>query len=319
MGQRLYYPDICKFLAIFFVTCAHSAQAISGQIWTQFLGGRSLDIAFEMPLFMLMSGWFINIDAIREGSFLHFFKKKFYRLIVPMLCWYGIFCAIAGKVPGLAVITFYWYLSALFVCLMIIALFAKIIRNNLAVILISMIVVLLCPYSDCDKVNFMFPFIWAGYGLRRVVESRHAMKFTVCCCIASVVMGVFWNHTYTVYCAPFDLFNMDAERFMVCLYRFAIGCSMSMVIIYLAKRFEQHEVMQRMASLGRYSLPIYTCSSVLNYLLGKFLANFLWQTNEYVLLDIMSIIACCGIIAVTIWLCNLSKKNRKISLLIMGE
>lgn len=73
MGQRLYYPDICKFLAIFFVTCAHSAQAISGQIWTQFLGGRSLDIAFEMPLFMLMSGWFINIAAIREGSFLHFF------------------------------------------------------------------------------------------------------------------------------------------------------------------------------------------------------------------------------------------------------
>lgn len=54
----LKYPDACKFVAIFIVTCSHSAQAIQGGIWTNFFGGRAIDIAFNMPLFMLMSGWF---------------------------------------------------------------------------------------------------------------------------------------------------------------------------------------------------------------------------------------------------------------------
>lgn len=39
MKERLIYPDICKAIAIFIVTCSHSAQEISGLTWTNFLGG----------------------------------------------------------------------------------------------------------------------------------------------------------------------------------------------------------------------------------------------------------------------------------------
>jgi fucose 4-O-acetylase-like acetyltransferase len=64
--ERLSYPDICKFLAVFIVTWSHCAQRVSGMIWTNFWGGLQFDIAFTMPLFMLMSGWFINPDKMRK-------------------------------------------------------------------------------------------------------------------------------------------------------------------------------------------------------------------------------------------------------------
>ena len=40
MTQRLLYPDICKFIAIFIVTWGHCAQCISGEVWTHLWGGE---------------------------------------------------------------------------------------------------------------------------------------------------------------------------------------------------------------------------------------------------------------------------------------
>lgn len=42
MNLRLLYPDICKFLAIFLVTCSHCAQSIAGITYSYFFGGRTL-------------------------------------------------------------------------------------------------------------------------------------------------------------------------------------------------------------------------------------------------------------------------------------
>lgn len=76
MKERLLYPDICKFLAIFLVTWAHCAQCISGEIWTNFLGGKQLDIAFNMPMFMLISGWFIDPDKMRKSNIIEFINPN---------------------------------------------------------------------------------------------------------------------------------------------------------------------------------------------------------------------------------------------------
>ena len=66
--SRLAYPDICKFVAIFIVASSHCAQIVSGKTWNNFIGGSGLDVAFNMPLFMIISGWFINVDKLREAN-----------------------------------------------------------------------------------------------------------------------------------------------------------------------------------------------------------------------------------------------------------
>lgn len=109
MKQRLIYPYIYKFLAIFLVTCSHCAQYISGETWTNFFFGTHLDIAFNMPLFMLISGWFINLDKMRVQKPLDFIWSKFKRLIVPAFVWWGVLFLVTK--PQSSPLSFYWYLT----------------------------------------------------------------------------------------------------------------------------------------------------------------------------------------------------------------
>jgi fucose 4-O-acetylase-like acetyltransferase len=124
--QRLVYPDICKFVAIFIVTCSHCAQCISGEIWTNFLGGSVIDIAFTMPLFMLLSGWFLNLEKYRSANITKFIIAKFKRLMIPAMSWYIIYCLLTNNKPSFnEALLFYWYLTSLFICLCIILFFPR--------------------------------------------------------------------------------------------------------------------------------------------------------------------------------------------------
>ena len=160
MKGRLYYPDICKFFAIFLVTWSHCAQIISGETWANFLGGNQIDIAFNMPLFMVMSGWFINLEKNRKMSFRDFFISKFRRLLIPSIVWFILPRFFTVHTIWTSVFSFYWYLNALFACLCLIFLIAKICRNNTLCCLISIVFVLLMPYTDFCHINFMLPFLW---------------------------------------------------------------------------------------------------------------------------------------------------------------
>lgn len=159
--QRLSYPDICKCFAIFMATWRHCAQYVSGISFSNFLGGNAYDLAFSMPLFFLISGWFINIEKIRQTKLLDFIWNKFKRLIIPMASWYVLLLIVMR--PGTSVLSFYWYLSALFASMVIIACFAKLIRKDWLCILVSVLFVILCPKTDYCHLNFMFPFLWGGY------------------------------------------------------------------------------------------------------------------------------------------------------------
>ena len=160
MNNRLLYPDIVKFFAIFLVTWSHCAQVVSGQIWTNFLGGIELDLALNMPLFMLISGWFINIDKMRETDFNDFIYSKFKRLIIPSVVWYFVHLLLSFKVPGLSIFNFYWYLNGLFVCLCFIMLAAKYIKNDVLCIAITIVLILIIPYTDYCHINFILLYFF---------------------------------------------------------------------------------------------------------------------------------------------------------------
>lgn len=160
--QRLRYPDICKCFAIFLVTCSHSAQYLSGQTWTNFFGGTSFDLAFTMPLFFLISGWFIDIDKIRQTSVIKYVSGKAKRLIVPALTWFVLFVLASGTRPCRTGLSHYWYLTALFASLCVVCLCSKLFKNNTVCIVASTLFVLSCPYMDHYHINFMFLYLWGG-------------------------------------------------------------------------------------------------------------------------------------------------------------
>ena len=321
MNNRLLYPDIIKFLAIFLVTWSHCAQVVSGQTWTNFMGGIELDLAINMPLFMIISGWFLNLDKIRKSKAIDYALQKFKRLIVPSVVWYFIHLFLSFKFPGLSIFSYYWYLNGLFLCLCIIMLASKIIRNDIVCIIITLLLILLCPYTNFCHINFMLPFLWAGYGLRKVFESKNCVIFVLISFIIGIVIFPYWNHDFTVYKAPFNSIKFNDYMLIAFLYRFIIGFCLSVPIIYLAYMFEKcfAGIASYVADLGRYSLVIYTSSLAILGFVKRCLNLFDLHTNQYAIIDILSLLMCLAIIAITIMYSNLCRKNRTLKLMFLGE
>lgn len=315
--KRLLYPDIVKAIAIFIVTCSHAAQNISGLNWTNFLGGGTIELAFHMPLFMLISGWFLNPKKLRQENIIQYVLSKFKRLIIPAITWYTI-CYINGH--ALHPVASFWYLKALFVCLCIIMISVRLIKNDVICAIATITLVIICPKLQIVNINFMFPFLWAGYFLRRYLDKDggHVCLFVVSLVLSSVLY-VFWKKEQTVYICPFLISEVSINMVMTYVYRFAIGFFISAAIIYIVKYYESNKKLASLASVGKHSLVIYTSSNFFNGVLSDILNNIGFHTNQYVLLDVLSILYSLLVVYLAILIVKLCKKNKYASLLVLGE
>lgn len=314
--KRILYPDIVKAIAIFIVTCSHAAQNISGVTWTNFLGGGTIDIAFHMPLFMLISGWFINPEKMRNESIVKYVIAKFKRLIIPAYTWFVI-CYVAGFT--MHPIVSFWYLKALFVCLCIIVVSVRIIKNDILCAIITSIIVLICPRMETVNINFMFPFLWAGYFLHKYLDNgRHQWLFLTCL-VLSIVLLLFWTKEKSVYWCPLKVHEVSIQMLLTYFYRFTIGFSISTVIIYLVKNYESNKTLASLVPVGQHSLVIYTSSNFFNGVISETLNYFGYHTNQYVLLDVLSILYSFIVVYLAILIVKWCKKNKYAKLLVLGE
>lgn len=316
--DRLVYPDICKFVAVFLVTWSHCAQRISGMIWSHFLGGCQFDTAITMPLLMLMSGWFLNPEKIRQIKASTFILSKFKRLIVPSFVWYFVLLILSHSMPDVSIFTYYWYLNALFVCLCVIMICTKIIKSNLICCAVSTSLISLIPYSDFSHINFMIPFLWAGYGLRKICSTKYAPPIITICFLVGMCLCPFWNHNYSVYSSPFNSLYINLEMIRIMSFRFVIGFTLSAVIIYSIMKMEKTWIC-KLSQFGSYSLVIYTSSLAYLAFVLRILNYFQLHTNRYGIIDVLSLLLCLFIIAITIRLANFCRKKKVLRQLFLGE
>lgn len=321
-SKRLLFPDICKFVAIFIVTWSHFAQVISGETWTNFWGGYQLDIAFNMPLFMILSGWFIYPSRLRDINIKSYVIKKFKRLIVPAISWFLLLSLITLTRPSwFSMLTFYWYLTALFVGICIILIGCKLFKSTTVCCIVTIIFVLFLPSSSFSKINFLFPFLWAGILLRNVfnrLNSNVLWGGGIFSFLMSLVLYSFWSPKMTVYITPFDTLNFSAHSLLIYIYRFAIGFCVSFPIIFFIKTYE-NKVIKKLAPLGRYSLVIYTCSALFITLGSTLLAIYNIHCNILYLIDVVSFLLSLCIIYIIIFLVKIMEKSKILKFFFLGE
>jgi fucose 4-O-acetylase-like acetyltransferase len=319
---RLPYPDVCRFVAIFAITWAHCAQYISGLNWTHFLGGSGIVHAFSMPMFFLLSGWFINPEKLRETNVCTYFVAKFKRLIIPAYAWTIVYCIMTLSVPGVSLVIFFnWYVKALFVCLIILIISTKWIKNDVACAVVSSLLLLVCPMSDMININFMYPFIWGGHFLRKYLEGHynHQSLAMLGCLVIGIALLFDWTTDKTMYVTPFKIMSLNPFMVYAYLYRTVLGFTLSAAIIYGIMRTADMKFLKLLAKYGYWSLVIYLFSFVFNGVLALVLDRFDLHTNEYVVLDILSFITCVVIIILSVLISNYCKKNKWTSLLFLGE
>lgn len=320
MNSRIIYPDICKFVAIFAVTIGHCAQAVSGEVYTNILGGSGILIAFHMPLFMMLSGWFLDFEKIRDNTVWNQIKQKMLRLLVPSVVWSLIYHILAQKVPSLSsLITFYWYLSTLFLCHCIIVSVFHFVRNNAAAFCICMILSLLIVHDNILKVSFMMPFLLSGYLIRKWVDSSNINTLLWLSSILSLFFLLFWDVSISVYSSPFSIQELSLDMIKAYVLRFFIGFSLSLFVICIAKKLEKMSFMPFLANIGSISLVIYTFSFIVNGLVSQCVKFLGFSINQYVIIDVLSIVLALIICVLTYFLVCILRKNRWLRLILCGE
>lgn len=320
--KRLDYLDFCKVLAIFLVTVAHCAQQISGQKFPDMMLSKDSFISVNMAIFMLASGYVMNLDKMRHTSIKEFFISKAIRLLFPMSTWYLVMCVVTFHMPCFAVFwSLYWYLGALFVCLLTIKILADFVPNTMSVCLLSILVLTCIPMISFERSCYMIPFLWTGYVLRLYINSFNK-SFTLLFFLIFICMYYFWDIRYSIYMSPFHIWNVDYNSVYAMLYRFFIGVIGGYVIIITSKvliEFKGFGWMRKLANLGPYTLVFYTMSFVLNAILVSVLRHINFFVTTLGLLDLISVLLAMIMMGIMFFFQKSARKNRWLCLFFLGE
>lgn len=126
----------------------------------------------------------------------------------------------------------YWYLGALFVCLLVIKILADFFR------------IFFCLYYFCSDTNcipmisferscYMILFLWIGYFLHLYIN-----HIGVCWIFSFIlifyVSFFFWNIRYSIYVTPFHVWNVNGHS-VIALFRLIIGAVGGTVVILVSK------------------------------------------------------------------------------------
>ena len=288
--KRIAYLDFIKVFAMFIVTIGHCTQALSCQSFPERVIPNDLFVSIHMPLFMIASGFVLNFDKIRATPIKEYISNKFSRLIVPLLSWLAIYCIFTITFPNVSsLFKTYWYLSALFFSLISIRLFSLFIKNNTALIIISLLAVLLIPISKTSHINFMFPFLIYGYILKKIINKMNYMH-TIAFAIAFLLLYAFyWGIEHTVYLSPLNTMNLSSDMIYSFLLRLSIGITGSSFIFILAKKFDHTPFILKISYYGKYTLIFYTMTTVINGFTKRVFSFIDFNISNIYILDITAI------------------------------
>lgn len=235
--------------------------------------------------------------------------------MVPSIVWTLVYCISTMTIKGpLTFLTFYWYLFSLFTSFCIILLFCKIFKNNIAVIVISTMLVLLMPYSDVANLNFMFPFLWIGYFLR-VAPPKHSNYWFVAALVTSFAIMSIWDWDYTIYLSRFNIISINPDMLLKYAVRFIVGCTASYVVIWLAQKFESSTFVRFSSKYGKYTLTCYLASLVLFGVIRKYAPI---NIEEPILLESLSLLLCVFTYALCIGFQTRMERQRILRVLFLG-
>ncbi len=179
--KRITYFDTAKYIAVFLVVWDHLLKAV-GDTW----GARSIISNIHMPLFFVLSGYFLYSEMRKYNSF-EFAKRKALRLLRPYIVWSFVsFAANSLKIAADGSFTpekllneaysifinarSVWFLIVLFFSFMAFLLAFKISEKaQLPLLLISSLLYLALffvipdPLFSFYKFKWLFPHLLLGY------------------------------------------------------------------------------------------------------------------------------------------------------------
>ena len=319
--KRMDYIDFCKVFAMFMVTMAHCAQCLSGEQFPSLLVSKDSFISVNMAIFMIASGFVMNIDKMRSTKIGAYVLSKTFRLLIPMTTWYLI-CSFITKHFSLSQYwSFYWYLSALFLCLLTVKLLAYINSNTNGLFLLSVLFLSLIPLIEFERSCYMIPFLWVGYALRSFID-RIGIPCLIFLIIFYSILYYFWDVSYSIYLSPFHIWEVNVQSLFAFLYRFSIGTVGGVAFISFIRILMVNKNliwMKYISQYGSYTLVFYTMSFILNAILARIIWHFNFNITTPGLLDLLSFVISLLMMVLMYYFQIVVAKNKFMSAIFLGK
>lgn len=331
---RILWIDILKAFAIFTVVAGHMMSCgafesnVGKAVYQEFI------MAFHMPLFTVLSGWFFKVKPafIKTkciGILLPYIVWCFiWYFVKPILS-----LCISGSEVHLSSIVWqmkfflydglccygWWFLRGLFFCSILAYLsvrLAEMCGRKIAEHpylwggLVSCIVLHILTFcgiipNQLEKDSllkgfiYMYPFFWAGYGLKQMYQ-RYADWMRDLKCIAFVwilflIVLFLWNgETDTFYAMNTSIFTTEGANDIVgmmvvykTMFRFAVGIVCSLAFILLFERLFANDSQNSMRllcqNIGKETLGIYILQSLVYWSLPDYDLFGLGNVGNFVL------------------------------------
>lgn len=255
---------IAKGIGIILVVIGHYNPQGSPSYWNEL---NKLIYSFHMPLFFILSGYLFSPN---KYSYYELLLNKFKRLIYPFITIAIIFIFIKlgmGKLVHLdhpvtseSIINLFinpvhsympllWFVYSLFLMFLLYPLINKIIKNNIAILILFIAINTLVNLNleGLNKVIFNFPFFVLGIIIREnssIIKTSTNSMATLTALITFSTIYYFYNYPQTIY-----------------LTTFLLATSGSFLIISLSKRLSMYSLKnflrKTLVRVGAFSMSIY--------------------------------------------------------------
>lgn len=208
---------------------------------------------YDMPLFMMISGYFLALGFKRK-TFSRMLKDKITTILLPTILW----SLIASR--GKSMFNYY-FCYAVFLSSIIIII-GNLMNKNFKVIFLTGIALMLQVLPFKFNMSYLYPFFLLGYFFNvRLIENlkhgggKYAFAFIFCLC--------FWKVDYTIWATGEVLSSFDVQNVFIMFFRFFIGYIGSVAFMnavdYLYTKYDSRNTMiyKFFVKSGKETLSLY--------------------------------------------------------------
>lgn len=350
--------DFFKAVLMFVVVFGHVCPS-NPDTWTPLTRVIGL---FAMPLFFLVSGFFQS-KIVDIRSLVQKFRKTIFRIVIPLIVWGGLYvflsalrlyqipCISSGvsvheyvknmfsffKYTPFYIAGFYWFLTALLLCIIVgsfISFLITIRRSvGLLVLGISPLFFIILPKTLIEL--YHFSFVWLFYVTGMLLKEYDYN-------LSNLGKKINWNVLFLIFLiitigfgvnfSPQDTFyytsNLLSETPLIFIVRrYALYLTTVFAMLYWIKffynRFSKNRLIVRFANYGQDTLFVY-CSHMLfiDFLYKPFLLPILYHLNGSLLMiiyeHIVGFFISVMLYVILQYLCGICHKSRMVSSLLLG-
>lgn len=262
---------------------------------------------FEMPLFILISGYYLWF-SLRKKSHFQVLTKRIIAIGIPLLIWEGIpqVCKfIIRTTSGGAVVNILkigagivfprlWFLACYLFCTVIVILADRLLSSiktkevriaSTIVVYTGLIIGLHFVPFYFDHVPFLFPFFLTGFILSkyRLLSYPAVRKMILILSGIFIILYPFYKPENSFYILGTYIASAPLKLLPIFVHRFVLGlsgcCVFYVIADYLCKRKENSAAVLFVADLGTKTMELYILSMSVQTILIKIVGAFIRDTS----------------------------------------